>query len=124
MTEVSRTPVFAPRFAYHRYVVAPFYHPYYNPYFASVGPWTYRRWDPLYYHRYYPRWSVDLPTQDMIELAIPEGVIQPQGQVSGFLYFPELDAAEQGDHITLTANLVDAQQNDPFGRITIPFVMD
>lgn len=123
VTQMSRYPVFAPRFAYHRYVVAPFYYPYYDPYFLSHG-WAYRAWDPLYYQRYYPRWSVDLPTQDMIELAIPEGVIEPKGQVSGFLYFPELDAAERGDRVTLTARLVDAQQNQQLGRITIPFMME
>jgi hypothetical protein len=124
VSQVSRYPVYAPRFAYHRYVVAPFYYPYYDPYFAGLHRWVYRPWEPWYYARYYPRWSVDLPTRDMIELAIPEGVIEPHGQVSGFLYFPKLDAANEGDQIKLTANLVDATQNDAFGRITIPMVME
>lgn len=121
VTQQSPYPVIAPRFAYRGFWVAPYFH----PYLVGPDPWAYGwAYDPLYYKRYYPRWRIDLPTHEMIEMAIPEGVIEPEGQISGFLYFPDLDAASKGDRLTFTANLVDARTDQPFGEVGIPFVFE
>lgn len=114
-------PIVAPRFAYRGFLLAPYYRPYVVGIHAWGHPWAY---DPLYYRRYYPRWRVDLPTHEMIELAIPEGVIEPEGQVSGFLYFPEIERSEAGEQLTFNASLVDANTDVNFGKIGIPFAIE
>jgi hypothetical protein len=121
VTRIGRYPVVAPRFAFSGFYLAP----YYDPYFVGMNPWVYDwPYDPIYYRRYYPRWDIDLPTHEMIELAIPEGVIEPKGRVSGFLYFPELEQADAGDQVTFTANLVNARTDASFGRVGVPFVVE
>lgn len=121
ITRASRYPIVAPRFAFTGFYLAPFY----GPYFTGLSPWAYAwPYDPVYYRRWYPRWEIDLPTHEMIELAIPEGVIEPKGRVSGFLYFPSLDQAEDGDRVTFTANLVNARTDDTFGHLQVPFVAE
>jgi len=121
VTRIGRYPVVAPRFAFSGFYLAP----YYDPYFVGVRPWVYQwPYDPFYYQRYYPRWQIDLPTRDMIELAIPEGVIEPKGRVSGFLYFPSLDQADEGDRVSFSAKLVDARTDAAFGSVAVPFVLE
>lgn len=121
ITRIGRYPVVAPRFAFSGFYLAP----YYAPYVVGLTPWAYDwTYDPLYYRQYYPRWQIDLPTQEMIELAIPEGVIEPQGRVSGFLYFPALEQAGEGDRVTFSVKLVDAGSGTAFGRVAIPFVLE
>lgn len=120
VTQRSAYPVIAPRFVHRGFFISPYYDPYYT---IGVVPWAYG-WpsDPIYYQRYYPTWHIDLPTTAMLELAIPEGVVEPNGEVSGFLYFPEL-AADKGDRLTFSTKLVDAKTEDSFGRLGIPFVL-
>lgn len=121
VTRIGRYPVVAPRFAFSGFYLAP----YYDPYFVGLNPWVYDwRYDPIYFQRYYPRWEIDLPTQEMIELAIPEGVIEPKGRVSGFLYFPSLEQADAGDEVTFSASLVNARTDASFGRLGVPFVVE
>ncbi len=84
---------------------SPFYDPFYDPY----GP----------YYRPYVRCEEPLPTQDMMELALPEGTLDDGGIVSGFLYFQGI--AERERQITLQARLVDAETGEPFGTLSIPF---
>lgn len=111
-------PPFAPRFAYSHFYVAP----YYSPYFTTLPAWDYPwAFDGYYYNRWYPMWHLELPTRDMRELAIPEGVIDPQGSVSGFLYFPKLSGG--ADRVTLVAALTDGKSGEGFGELSIPFVV-
>lgn len=119
-TQVAPYPVFRPRFVYRGFWLSP----YYDPYMVGLAPWRFG-WhhDPFYYQRFYPRWQVDLPTRDMVEHAIPEGVVEPKGQVSGYFYFPSLDAAD-AERLTFTAELVDAKTDTAFGSLSIPFVLN
>src|SRR5690606_18914943 len=76
-----------------------------------------------YYDRYYPQFlRIPLPTGDMIQKALPEGVLMPGGTLTGFLYFENVD----GDvpSVDFTAELVEATNGDgdPIGVIRIPFV--
>jgi hypothetical protein len=82
------------------------YNPYYDPFY-----------DPFY--RPYIRCEEPLPTQDMLEQALPEGTLQDGGTVSGFLYFQGV--AEREKLATLKAQLVDARTGEPFGELSIPF---
>jgi hypothetical protein len=47
--------------------------------------------DPYYYDRY-GQWRADLPTEAMVRRALPEGVLEPGGWISGFLYFEKIAA--------------------------------
>jgi hypothetical protein len=55
----------------------------------------------------------------MLAKAIPEGVIEANGRLTGFLYFQQV----QGDTVTFTMELVDAKTGESFGHIQIPFVV-
>ena len=56
----------------------------------------------------------------MIRRALPEGVVQPEGQVWGFIYFQGLP---EGTHdMSFQATLVDAKTQKPFGSVEIPFI--
>lgn len=108
--------VITPRFTYRGFYVAPWYAPYYTRLRPWAHPWPF---SPIYYDTYYPRWTVKLPTPDMLELAIPEGVIEPGGTVSGFLYFPEIE----GDlgRVTFRAELMEGRNGNRLGALELPF---
>jgi hypothetical protein len=82
--------------------------PYYSPFY-----------DPFYGPAPYVRCEEPLPTQDMMERALPEGTLQNGGTVSGFLYFQGVGERER--QVTLQAQLVDADTGERFSQLTIPF---
>lgn len=112
-TEVE--PVTAPN--YSRFWVAP----YYSRYYPGIRP--YRGafpFDDLYYDRYYPAWvDIQLPTGDMVQKALPEGVLDPGGVVTGYLYFQNVD--RDAGLVEFRGELVDARSGRQFGLIEIPF---
>ena len=114
---VRSKPLLIPRGGYYNFLFAPYRY----PDVTGVDTWT-LPWeeDPDYYKRQYAKWSVSLPTVDMVERALPEGVLNPGGRVSGFLYFQHL----QPDAHTarLTFDLVDPRSALSFGTLTIDFV--
>jgi hypothetical protein len=117
----SGSPIYVPRFYYSGFYVAPWYYPYYDPYYVGLRPWGYPwTFDRGYYDRYYPSWKVALPTRDMQEQAIPEGVIEPGGHISGFLYFPKLPG--DTERVTFAADLVNGKNGSDFGELEVPFV--
>jgi hypothetical protein len=81
--------------------------------------------DPFWYDPFYldfPRYRwVDLPTGDMVQLALPEKVVEPGARVSGFVYFEPLERA--ASPLTLTVRLVDDRRGEPFATAAIPFVL-
>ena len=113
-------PVTTPGFAYSGFSVALYYgsvYPTLTPYAGSFG------YDPLYYDRYYTAYrDVELPTQEMVREALPEGVIDPGGRVSGFLYFERVPPS--APRVRFRADLANAQSGETFGEITIPFVVE
>lgn len=81
--------------------------------------------DPFWYDPFYfdfPRYRrVELPTGDMVQLALPEKVLEPGARVSGFVYFEPVERA--ASPLTLTVRLVDDRSGEPFATATIPFVL-
>ncbi len=78
-------------------------------------------YDPYYYRTYYSYWGErdkELPTLEMLQRAIPEGVVKPAGKVSGFLYFDAVDADEQ--HVTFRGTLMNPDTGKHFGTVTMP----
>jgi hypothetical protein len=82
--------------------------PYYNPF-----------WNPYYGPPPYVRCEEPLPTQDMVERALPEGRLENGGTVAGFLYFQGV--ADRERQVILQARLVDANTQEAFGELSIPF---
>ncbi|CAM3737827.1 hypothetical protein G4177_01230 [Corallococcus sp. ZKHCc1 1396] len=81
------------------------------------GPWGSPFYDPYLYGR--PQCQEPLPTEDMINNALPEGTLEPGGTLEGFLYFQGVASRE--DAVTLQVKLVDAESGEPFGALDIPF---
>jgi hypothetical protein len=120
ITGSVREPVMVPRFSYSGFYVAPFYRPFYPgvPVWAA-SPW---RYNPYYYNRVWADWPVQLPTRDMREKAIPAGVLQPGGRVSGFLYFPKLP--RDTTTVTFKQTLVDSNTQQTIAAVEVPFVYE
>jgi hypothetical protein len=111
-------PVLHPAFYSHRFRVAP----HHVQHFPTLGPWPSRfDFDEGFYRHQYGLWEPHLPTRQMLEVAIPEGVIDDGGQVSGFLYFQELDPDMA--RVTFTMELINANTGESFGVIRIPFIL-
>jgi hypothetical protein len=58
-----------------------------------------------------------LPTPEMLERALPEGVLEPGRTTSGFLYFERAPAAPA--RLELTALVVDALSGEPRGTVVV-----
>lgn len=88
---------------------------------AVFAPWyrdpsVLRGWPPPAYL------VIQLPTQDMIEYALREGVVEPGSAVSGFIYFDQPRGRPKS--LVLTARIVDAAGVQELGAVMIPFVAD
>lgn len=109
-------PVIVPEFAYYNFLVYPGYG-FYGPVFSY---WTDNwGWDGGWYGTYYGDWQQNLPSEDMLRWAIPEGVLNSNGRLSGYLYFQKVPRDAQS--LEFTANLVDAKTHKTVGTIRIPF---
>lgn len=101
---------------------------YVAPHLAPYYPWAriYRDpfpYDPLYYRRYGPRnVRIELPTGDMVQKALPEGVLTPGNRITGFLYFQNV--GDDVSRVDLIANMVDPTTAQIIGTARIPFVVD
>ncbi|NOJ98084.1 hypothetical protein HMI51_34735 [Corallococcus coralloides] len=80
------------------------------------GPWG---WGSPFYGPYPYYYEQPLPTEDMLNNALPEGTLEPGGTQEGFLYFQGV--AHRENAVTLQLKLVDAQTGEPFGSLGIPF---
>jgi hypothetical protein len=83
------------------------------------GPFYDPFWDPYYGPPPYVRCEEPLPTQDMLNRALPEGRLENGGTVAGFLYFQGV--ADRERQVILQARLVDADTGQGVGELTIPF---
>ena len=98
------------------FYIAPPYYGWYPGLMVWPYAWT---WD-VHYSTLYGAWPQPLPTRDMLEHALPEGVLKPGGRVSGFLYFQQLSRESA---VTLELSLVDAETSLPLGVARLPFVV-
>jgi hypothetical protein len=80
--------------------------------------------DPFWYDPLFDAWrwaSVALPTADMVQMALPERVVEPHGRATGFVYFERVRKVARVD---FTARLVDDRSGEPLATLTIPFVLE
>lgn len=106
----------APGFSATGFEIAHFYAPLY-PRFPSADPVGY---EPLYYN-YYAYWEERddaLPSAGMLARALLEGVLNPGGRISGFLYFEKV-AADDGP-VLFRMDLVDPRDGRQLGVAEIP----
>ncbi len=109
-------------------VRAQFYHdrffiaPHYSYWYPGLAPWPYGfAYDPLYYDQFYGTWPERLPTKDMINKALPEGALQDNGKLGGFIYFQGV--GDRDSRVKFEMNLVDATTGQSFGTASIPFAV-
>ncbi len=98
------------------------------PYQARFFP-RFRRWggafayDPLYFQTNFSYWQrFNLPTADMLAKALPEGVLEPQGKVTGFLYFENIEP--DVEEVEFVAQIVAAKSKARLAEARIPFDVD
>jgi hypothetical protein len=76
------------------------------------------------YGYYWAGWSayrnIELPTNDMVQLALPEGALEPGKTIEGFLYFEDLD--DDDADVMFSMPLVDASSRSAFGNVEIQFI--
>ena len=86
--------------------------PYYSAVYSTMGVY-----DPYYYDAYETYYAdIDLPTPEMLQHALPEGVVDPGGSVTGFIYFE--DVSDDVPRVEFRGQLVDASTG------TIPFAVE
>jgi hypothetical protein len=113
----KRPPVDNPQFEYSGFEVSPYYSPAFPGIPRYKGTYLY---DPHYNKTYYRYWTkVNLPNEDMYVWALPEGVLNPGGSMSGFLFFENIP--ESAPRVTFRADLMNAESGDIFGAISAPF---
>jgi hypothetical protein len=117
-------PIMMPGFSYRHFYVA--------PYFARLYPGvpvyarSYLFYDPGYYAFWYSDFSRAVrPSVEVLSLALPEGVIEPDGRVSGFLYFRTVDPKHTA--IAFRASIVAIHDGTAelggtvVGEVSVPF---
>lgn len=115
------TPVESPLFTTDGFKVAPYYAPAYPNLVGYDGVMVV---DLDYHTRYMAEWGdvATLPTADIMAWALPEGVLSPGAELTGFLFFEKVDPSEA--QINLYFELEDATDHDLFGGLWIPFEPD
>jgi hypothetical protein len=66
--------------------------------------------------------QASLPTPDMRQMALPEGVLQPGQRAQGWVYFPKLPP--QLSQVTMRTDAVDAASGQTFASVAIPFSVE
>jgi hypothetical protein len=116
---LARTGPVRPIFATWKFEVAARYHDMYPALDAWPVPLTR---DDEAYERAYRAWNGSPPSPELRRLALPEGVLAPDGEVTGYVYFVSPIGSESA--LTLDADLVSDGTGDPVASIRIPLRVD
>ncbi|MEM9877015.1 MAG: hypothetical protein AAF928_19105 [Myxococcota bacterium] len=84
------------------------------------------RHDAPYYQRHFATWSAfeSLPTPEMVQVALPEGVLEPGGRVSGWVYFERLEDLGATEPVFVEVELAArgaATSGAPAASFRVPF---
>jgi hypothetical protein len=113
-----RLAAFEHGFDHDRFMVAP----HFANFYPGMEAWPYSYpYDPFYYDSLYASWPEKLPTQDMLSKGLPEGVVQDNGKISGFVYFKGVGSQESS--VTFGMNLADATNGQSIGQVSVPFAV-
>jgi len=117
----ERRPAYTTAYGLHGFHVAPHLSYYYPRASVHHGPFLHH---PHYYGTGYPRLrEIELPTNDMLARALPEGVLDPDAGVTGFVYFEPVEEPAE-DEVAFRLVLVDAANGERFGTVEIPFAAE
>ncbi len=108
-----------PIFATAKFQVAPRYSDVYPS--LAPGPNRLPR-DEDYYRKAYSAWHGALPSREIRRMALPEGVLAPGGELTGYLYFE--NPIDTESKVTLSAELPSGRTDTVVGRIDIPLRVD
>ncbi len=101
-----------PYYPWTGFYVAPTWSPYYPGFAPWAGGWDYGGYGVVQVRQ-------PLPTQDMLAKALPEGVIEPGGVVSGYVYFhrvgPDVGALQ------FHATFASAENRQKVAELSVPF---
>ena len=104
--------------------VEPFYRwsgfyiaPTWSPYYPGLTPWG-GWWD---YGGYGVVQVQPLPSRDMLSKALPEGVLEPGGTVSGYLYFQHV--GQEVGSLQFQATLVSPESQQRISELKVPFMV-
>jgi hypothetical protein len=99
--------------------LAPHLTPFYRGFWT--GGWEFAH-DPRYYETSYDTLTAIIePTADMARKALPEGVLEPGGRITGFLYFPDCNDCTRA---TLVADLVDADSRQRVASVQLSMTLN
>ncbi len=115
----KRIPKLAPIYAASKFFVAPGFHDVY----ATLEPWTapLERDDELY-ERLFRRWGKQPPALDVLRVALPEGVLDDGGVVTGYLFFES--PLDKEDRVTFEATFGGGDGQTTVASIEIPFKIE
>src|SRR5262249_4180132 len=117
-TLVESYTVTNPYYGFNRFAIAPYLSRWYPRFNRYDGAFAY---DPAYYTPYVTQYrNIQLPTADMVQRALPEGVLSPGGKAGGFVYFQALHPDARS--LTLSVEMVDAVTGETLATTRIPFV--
>lgn len=74
--------------------------------------------DDAGYDRAFRQWHAQLPTPDMVNQALPEGLLRDGGRIEGYVFFAR--PLQPDPEATFVARLLDARSGRPIGKISIP----
>lgn len=103
-------------YAWSGFQLAPYLMPYYRGFWGATVTVTR---DLAYYERHYPDVAA-AATFEMRRHTLPEGLLEPEGYITGVLYF----AAPRGQPAALTARLDDARSGRQVAVLEVPLGSD
>jgi hypothetical protein len=114
--EGTNLPRLNPVYASVKFYVAPRFRAAY----PTLEPWSAALdRDATLYDRQFERWGHRRPTLEMIRMALPEGVLDNEGLISGFLFFES--PLDDEDRVTFQADFAPGQGAGTVAAIEIPF---
>lgn len=120
--EVDRSygPIMNPGFTHSGFEIAPYYSPVYPDMAVYTDPFVY---DANFYGTAYRYWEeTDLPTMEMLQQAMPEGVVNSGGNIEGWVYFEKIPEHERS--VVLRTDLVNSRTGEEFAEVRIPYNVD
>jgi hypothetical protein len=88
--------------------------------YPTLDPWATRlARDEAAYDRQFRRWGKEQPTTEMIRMALPEGVLDDGGLISGFVYFES--PLDEEDRVTFQADFEQGDGSGTVASVEIPF---
>jgi hypothetical protein len=105
-----------PVFAQTKFFIAPYYFSIYSGVQPFKGSFSY---EPFLYRSHFTYWKKNhLPTREMYEKVIPDGVLEHEGSIEGFLYFEMINLKNNSLHFTMNVKI---KGENVIGVFLIPF---